>query len=298
MRIVSWKSPSRKFAQTEVDNFYDRQLYAPTLFRFKTSHTELPEHGGSLSLKLVLSGEEEYRIGRRSVVLRPGQFLFLNTGQHYSSRIIRETESVAIFFPDQDKSSLLEAALQADISNFSEDADYSLQPGIPQVPFRANHQSQTDLNTLISTLNIKNDAASREASQQLMITAVRNLHSHAPFSKLRSATKTGTRDELIRRLLKAKEQIDDSVDQNIDLDDLAITACLSKYYFLRLFTETFGISPCAYQRKLRLNSAVEKIHKGTLPQRAAKAAGYQDYRAFRRACQRLFNFDPAQNSQS
>ncbi len=298
MRIISWNSPTRKFAQPEVDDFYEKHLPAPTLFRFKTSNTELPEHGGSLSLKLVLSGEEEYRIGRRCVLLRPGQFLLVNAGQHYSSRIFRETESVSIFFPGHERSRLLEAALQPGAEHYQEDVDYNSVTGLPQIPFRANRGSLVALSKLMNRLDDECQTDTREASQQLMIEAVRNLHSYAPFSKLRSATKTTTRDELMRRLLKAKEQIDDSTGDTTDLDDFANTACLSKYYFLRLFTETFGISPGAYQRKVRLKRAIGDIRGGALPQRAARAAGYRDYRAFRRACLRLFKFDPAQNSQS
>lgn len=286
MRVIHWQKPSRKFSDAEVDDFYNRQLRKPTLFRFRTKHAELPEHGGELSLKLILHGEEEYQIERRKVVLRPGQMLLINKGQHYSSRVLRETESVSIFFPARERSDLLNAALRSD-------PDYQAHVSLPQFSFTADQSSRVALSKLVNALDGNTEQDPHEASQQLMIEALRNLHQAAPFSKLKSASKPSTRNELIRRLVVAREQIDETDGRIVDLETLASTACLSKYYFLRLFTEMFGISPGAYARRVRLNKAVNDIRTGTRPQCAARSAGYDDYRAFRRACLRILRCDPA-----
>ncbi|MEO1245302.1 MAG: AraC family transcriptional regulator [Pseudomonadota bacterium] len=297
MRVINWQRPCRSFGYTEVDEFYNRPLTTPHLFRFTTACTELPEHGGALSLKTVLSGEEEYKIGGRIFVLRPGRLLVVNEGQHYSSRILRPTESLSIFFPTTDKHSLNEAALSARDQQRVEDGAYDIIDGFPQVAYRATQDSQKALLALIRTLKKDSDSDSHEASQKLMIEALRDLHAAVPFCRLRSPLKAGTRQELARRLLRAKEQIDDTFGQSADLGELADTAFLSKYYFLRLFTEMFGVSPGAYARRNRLIRAIGEIDNGANPQGAAFKAGYRDFRAFRRACVRTTGFDPIKKSQ-
>ena len=290
MRVIRWESPSRTFSNGEVSDFYDRPLDSPHLFRFSTNATELPEHGGCLSLKVIISGEEEYRIHNRRVVLRPGQFLVINAGQHYASRIRQPTESLSIFFPTSDHEGLNEAIR---LKLHGRDSTIA----VPQVSFPANQGSQRALRGLIRILDHEPEIDPREASQQLMMVALKNLHDVVPFSRLKSALKTSTRHELARRVLKVKERIDDTSGQTTDLDDMAATACLSKYYFLRVFTEIFAVSPGAYARRVRLKHAAKEIATGGDPRREASAAGYRDFRAFRRACIRSLGFDPTKSSQ-
>ena len=101
MRLIQWTEPSRSLTKAEVDVFYNAPLHKSTLFAFKTKFMDVPTHKGAFSLKMVLSGEEEYRIDRRTVKVTPGQFLLINEGEAYSSLINKETESVSVFLPDK-----------------------------------------------------------------------------------------------------------------------------------------------------------------------------------------------------
>jgi len=76
------------------------------------------------------------------------------------------------------------------------------------------------------------------------------------------AVKASTRLELYKRLSHSLDWLHAQDGSYIDLDALASTACLSKYHFLRLFKQTYGLSPYQYWQNLRLEKA-EKLLRTT-----------------------------------
>ncbi|HEY6377598.1 MAG TPA: helix-turn-helix transcriptional regulator [Candidatus Dormibacteraeota bacterium] len=58
-----------------------------------------------------------------------------------------------------------------------------------------------------------------------------------------------------RRLLRAKDLIDARYSEQLDVDDLARAACLSRAHFSREFRRVFGESPHAYLLTRRLERA-------------------------------------------
>jgi AraC-like DNA-binding protein len=63
--------------------------------------------------------------------------------------------------------------------------------------------------------------------------------------------------KLPARLLKALEFIENEfLNSDIYLDQVADEACLSKYHFIRLFKEHFGITPMQYLTKRRIERAI------------------------------------------
>ena len=49
-----------------------------------------------------------------------------------------------------------------------------------------------------------------------------------------------------RRLIRAREFIDECYDQPLDLEQISGEACLSRYHFLRLFRRAFNKTPHQY----------------------------------------------------
>ncbi len=59
--------------------------------------------------------------------------------------------------------------------------------------------------------------------------------------------RAATRDEMYRRLGRAREYLHASYGQPVSLDDLAQVACVSPYHFHRAFTRVFGeIAPVSF----------------------------------------------------
>jgi AraC family transcriptional regulator len=64
-----------------------------------------------------------------------------------------------------------------------------------------------------------------------------------------------TRIELYKRLSRAMDVLRSRFCGTVSLDQLAAEACLSKYHFLRLFRQAYGLSPYQYIQELRIEKA-------------------------------------------
>jgi AraC-like DNA-binding protein len=111
---------------------------------------------------------------------------------------------------------------------------------------------------------------------------------------LRSTNRVGHRKiarsvEFIRNL-----ETSDSA-ANVTLDDLAEVAGLSKYHFLRQFSQVVGMTPGAYLRTLRLCHAARKLRTTDLPiLEVALSVGFADHPSFSRAFARHMGMTPSE----
>src|SRR5437867_915041 len=76
-------------------------------------------------------------------------------------------------------------------------------------------------------------------------------------------TKTNGTD-IGERLRRARQFIDDSYDQPLDLAAISQQACLSRYHFLRLFRDTFETTPHQYLIQRRIEKAKELLRGRSL----------------------------------
>ncbi|PRQ05083.1 AraC family transcriptional regulator [Enhygromyxa salina] len=82
---------------------------------------------------------------------------------------------------------------------------------------------------------------------------------------------------------------------NVTLDELAEVAGLSKYHFLRQFSQVVGMTPGAYLRTLRLCHAARKLRTTELPiLEVALSVGFADHPSFSRAFARHMGMTPSE----
>ena len=82
---------------------------------------------------------------------------------------------------------------------------------------------------------------------------------------------------------------------NVSLDALAEVAGLSKYHFLRQFSQVVGMTPGAYLRTLRLCHAARKLRTTDMPiLEVALAVGFADHPSFSRAFARHMGMTPSE----
>jgi AraC-like DNA-binding protein len=70
--------------------------------------------------------------------------------------------------------------------------------------------------------------------------------------------------DLRERLWRARKFIDECYDQPLDLTQISSQACLSRYHFLRLFRQTFDMTPRQYLIQRRIEKAKELLSVRTL----------------------------------
>lgn len=100
-----------------------------------------------------------------------------------------------------------------------------------------------------------------------------------------------------RLLLRARDFMDDNIHSDISLDDISETANLSKYHFLRMFREQFGITPHQYILNCRINRAREALEAGTLLDDVVFSHGFSDLSHFNRRFKPIYGMTPKQYQQ-
>lgn len=104
----------------------------------------------------------------------------------------------------------------------------------------------------------------------------------------------GTKKDIVRRLLWAKDHLEANFTQEIQVKDLAQIASMSEFHFSRMFKMAFGYSPHQFQIKLRLEKAKRLLEnqEGQVHE-IALLVGYPDIYAFSKAYRRYFSETPS-----
>lgn len=110
-----------------------------------------------------------------------------------------------------------------------------------------------------------------------------------------TAAKPATRTELARRIERSVQlMLECYSDATLSLDDMARTACVSRFHFVRIFKEAKGVTPMQFLNGVRMDAARRLLRnsKVTVGDIAA-AVGYADRAAFVRSFKRRFGCAPS-----
>lgn len=83
-----------------------------------------------------------------------------------------------------------------------------------------------------------------------------------------------------RLMQGARRYIDRHYRRDIGLADMAARACLTEYYFIRLFRRYYGRTPGQYLREVRLRHARELLVQGWSVTATCMAVGYSSSASF------------------
>ena len=108
------------------------------------------------------------------------------------------------------------------------------------------------------------------------------------------AKKNVTKEELYRRVKKAREIMNDCYLQPVNMNDVAKEINLSKFYFLQMYKKIFGMSPYQYLIYKRLEHAKHLLKSSTYPiNEIALLSGYSDIYSFSKSFKKAFNTSPS-----
>jgi AraC-like DNA-binding protein len=254
------------------------------LSRLKPGHSVIGARAPSV--KLVLDGEEHYRVDGRSLRVRPGQFLYLEAGADCIGTNRVETIGLCLMLP------------------LGENVYGAEEAPVDGVIGRALALSARTSNMGKSLLRYAREIArdpALGASLAPQIVAQVGVALAEPLAESRAAieslnaAKPSTRRVLYQRLEQARAHLHDHVDRAVALAELASIAGLSQFHLARYFRLAFGEAPISYHRRLRLNRAAELLAGGAgSVAEAAEAAGYSDATALSHAFRKQFGCPPQQ----
>lgn len=219
-----------------------------------------PEHISNFSIKMVFSGNSSYNIGKRHLNLFPDSFLALNQGTTYSSKVDSNipvnTLSISFapeflndFYGTQNKSmtTLLEDPFNHNnqSENFFLETIYPFAGDMKYNILHLKNQIEQDFS---------NDLLINEYLHHCLINFFKIYHKEVSNkSENLNFLNKSTKFEILKRLTFAKEYISSNYNKNINLEDIAQTACLSVNHLLRTFKQAYKISPHQYLIKVRID---------------------------------------------
>ena len=272
--------------------YQDESKNAIRFSEFNKLEAETPFTG--LGIKYVASGEETYFANDKKFTVKEGEYLI---GNDFTSSIVKIDHEKPV------------QGLCIDVSSeiISEVADYYDLNGLDLTEFLLSDQffvnryniknttlgySLLEINESIKTRNHDMQFLQEELFYSLaesIINDQRFIFNH--LNKI-DFKKVNTNKEVFRLLLKAKELLDLQAMKNLSLEEISSAAGISKYHFIRLFKNVFGISPYQYQKRKRLELAKLDLLSGNEILFTAIRYGFPDAPTFTKAFKQQFGLTP------
>ena len=95
-------------------------------------------------------------------------------------------------------------------------------------------------------------------------------------------------------IARARDHLRRKFDGTVTLDELADVARLSRYHLLRSFSALVGLTPHAYQTRLRIERAMSLLRSGLPASTVAGLAGFADQSHLTRQFRQLLRLTPAE----
>lgn len=221
---------------------------------------------GALSIKTMTGGRALYTMGRARLAVDGASYAILNHGRRYAVEVAPGVESFCLFFrPDAVRGSWLAATR-------SERQLLDLpEPASPPEFYERRYDPDDSLLPLLSRYRAHNlsDPSLPEHWDDRLLTVLHRmfrLHQRIRLEVDRvDAVRPSTRAELYRRLHRARDFIEASLHEALDLERVADVANLSPFHLHRTFKNLFGLTPARYVTRRRLELAKELLRNTDLP---------------------------------
>jgi AraC family transcriptional regulator len=257
-------------------------------------------HTTRLSLNFNTSGEQHYFTPARSYRVSPQRYLLLNEGQMFKTCLESDHENnmLTVAF----RVGLPDIIYQTHRRSQETLLDNPHGAAMPTIDFfEKTYAMDSFLHASVQALTntvyrVGQDEEAMEGLLENMLTHVLILQGdiHQRYSMLKMA-KVSTQKEIYKRLIWATEFIQGNFERNITVEQVAAEACLSPYYFKRLFKEVFNQSPYQYIKNIRLSKAKELLLCKALPvHEICKAVGWEDASSFIRLFKKETRVTPQQ----
>jgi len=250
-------------------------------------------HLAPLSVHTTLRGREIYLTGQGRHAVEPGRLLILNAGQ--SARTLvpagQAADSLSVLFSRGLAQDVLRSSTLTDeqLLDAPEDASATTPRFVERTygldPITAD---------LLDRLSRGRETLARDEALHALLLRLLVLHRGLrPEIARMPARRARTRLELFRRLSRARDFLDASLDAPVSTDTLARVACIAPHRLIRVFRETYGETPHRYAVRRRIERAAHLLATTDLPlAEVAAAVGFQSVGSFGTLFRRLRGVSP------
>ena len=250
---------------------------------------------GPVSIFTNLSGESIVEVDSHRVRIKNDYFFVTNQRQHYTLEVGKhKAETFNIHFGDY----VAEQTRMSLTSTISESLENKEHTKCDNVVFHNKlYQKTNHFNKLVTELNgiAAQPLMLEQKLYELMALLLAEQGHLRQISGKISVIKPSTREELLKRMLRAVDWMHAYYETDINVDDLATASCLSKFHFLRLFNTAFGQTPHQALTQIRIAKAKELLkHTKSDVKEVARLTGYADASTFSRAFYQQLGVYPSQ----
>jgi AraC family transcriptional regulator len=279
-----------KTVKLGLDNF---------VLRAQGRRHQVREFPGPLSIKTVVDGRVTWHVGGRDVLVDQCSFLVLSEGERYSMDIdVRvPVRTCCVFFQH----------------GFVERVVHSLT--CPEDRLLEDPNGGTGRTSFLSRLHARDDRVMPRMraiasaglpptmwleEQYLLLAGDLGAAYEETRRQIQRipAVRAATRDEILRRLDRAREFMHAYCGSTMHLDEIAHAACLSTYHFHRTFSKAMGESPHTYLTRIRLDRARCLLEKRLSVTEVCGLVGFESLTSFSALFRRKFGFPPSQISKN
>jgi len=239
----------------------DTEGFPSVIIHTKVRECFRPDIKGPFSFFLNIRGNSLCSVDRQTTRIDEDNYFVSNRSQLYTLQVEENstsTETFNIHFGEFFSESVLNALITP--------ADRILDAGTekqlsPVLFFNQLHRRDATFNALIQSILSSQEALGPDRlrfEEQLTALLSYYLQQHHHITRIVNnlpPVRKATRIELYKRLSRAMDVLRSRFCGTVSLDQLAAEACLSKYHFLRLFRQAYGLSPYQYIQELRIEKA-------------------------------------------
>jgi len=253
---------------------------------------------GQLSIKAFFGGRAHYRVGCGHHAVDDRGYLVLNEGQTYSINIEspQPVESFCLFFA-QGFAEEVEQSLSVKTQRLLDEGGTGR--AAPIRFFEKNYAHDRVLSPALLRLRKAYANAERgellEAVYGIMerLLKVHEITSREP-ERLENVRRS-TREELYRRVWRARDYANASFSEPLTLGAIAQVACMSPNHLLRTFRQVFGETPHQFLTARRLEEARRLLADRELPvTEICLAVGFESLGSFSTLFRKRFGVSPTE----
>jgi AraC-like DNA-binding protein len=254
-------------------------------------------YAGPISVKTMISGAAFWHTEAGAQSVKPSSFLVLNKGTKYTLEMNSRdpAHTFVLFF----REGFVEDVQRC--MNFSSSTllDDPFSPG-RGAPFVEAIHSAGESGVGVALSRVRNAWLSGGSAETLeeefhgvAVELIKLQQDALRMAGAAPSLRQSTRNELFRRIQRARVLIEDCYLEDLSLEELAAEACLSPYHFHRSFREVYGVTPHQYVQRLRLREAARFLKETDLPIAAVCAkSGFTSAPSFSTLFRSRFRMSP------
>lgn len=290
--------PDLEFLQNRIKRL-GKKGWPTCILHVKNASEYRPDIRGPLSLFINLKGQSQVRVGSHQTTVDDQHYFLTNSGEHYDLQIDPESQTETFNIHIEERlTEQVYAGMTYREGRLLDQPDLVRPESVGF--FTQLYRRDAAIDNLMQRVidnqsQIGTDQMLLQEQMSSLLVHLGTVHQETLGNLDRlAATRPGTRAEIYRRVSRARDYLHDNLNREVQLEDMASVACMSRYHFLRAFRQTFCRTPYQYLKDLRMEKARRMLAGTDLPVSSIGfSLGYQNLSSFSRVFRQSEGIAPA-----